>query len=58
MHTTLVDFHINTIYIGKQNRPYSAIDISANLHNKVTKGAFRETQICCDAPFYASQAEV
>ncbi|KAG2421664.1 hypothetical protein HFD88_005640 [Aspergillus terreus] len=26
-------------YLRKQNRPYSAIDISANLHNKVTKGA-------------------
>ncbi|KAL2219051.1 Tat binding protein 1-interacting protein-domain-containing protein [Thermoascus aurantiacus ATCC 26904] len=24
-------------YLRKQNRPYSAIDISANLHNKVTK---------------------
>ncbi|KAL4894343.1 TBPIP-domain-containing protein [Aspergillus ambiguus] len=26
-------------YLHQQNRPYSAIDISANLHNKVTKGA-------------------
>ncbi|KAH8727120.1 Tat binding protein 1-interacting protein-domain-containing protein [Phaeosphaeriaceae sp. PMI808] len=26
-------------YLRKQNRPYSAIDISANLHNKVTKAA-------------------
>ncbi|KAG9380574.1 Tat binding protein 1-interacting [Pyrenophora tritici-repentis] len=25
-------------YLHKQNRPYSAIDVSANLHNKVTKG--------------------
>ncbi|EGE02549.1 hypothetical protein TEQG_01583 [Trichophyton equinum CBS 127.97] len=25
-------------YLKQQNRPYSAIDISANLHNKVTKG--------------------
>ncbi|KAI4693064.1 uncharacterized protein J4E88_001435 [Alternaria novae-zelandiae] len=25
-------------YLRKQNRPYSAIDVSANLHNKVTKG--------------------
>jgi 26S proteasome regulatory subunit (ATPase 3-interacting protein) len=25
-------------FVGKQNRPYSAIDVSANLHNKVTKG--------------------
>lgn len=33
---------------GKQNRPYSAIDVSANLHNKVTKGAFRETQRRCE----------
>ncbi|EMD68795.1 hypothetical protein COCSADRAFT_109737 [Bipolaris sorokiniana ND90Pr] len=27
------------LYLRKQNRPYSAIDISANLHNKVTKAA-------------------
>lgn len=26
-------------YLRKQNRPYSATDISANLHNKVTKAA-------------------
>ncbi|QRD01743.1 hypothetical protein JI435_145140 [Parastagonospora nodorum SN15] len=26
-------------YLRKQNRPYSAIDVSANLHNKVTKAA-------------------
>ncbi|KAH9879980.1 hypothetical protein J1614_002005 [Plenodomus biglobosus] len=26
-------------YLRKQNRPYSAIDVSANLHNKVTKTA-------------------
>ncbi|EDU49177.1 conserved hypothetical protein [Pyrenophora tritici-repentis Pt-1C-BFP] len=26
-------------YLHKQNRPYSAIDVSANLHNKVTKAA-------------------
>ncbi|KAF2201885.1 Tat binding protein 1-interacting [Delitschia confertaspora ATCC 74209] len=26
-------------YLRKQNRPYSASDISANLHNKVTKAA-------------------
>ncbi|KAF2629873.1 TBPIP-domain-containing protein [Macroventuria anomochaeta] len=26
-------------YLRKTNRPYSAIDISANLHNKVTKAA-------------------
>lgn len=26
-------------YLLKQNRPYSAIDVSANLHNKVTKTA-------------------
>ncbi|KAH7558044.1 hypothetical protein BM1_05316 [Bipolaris maydis] len=25
------------LYLRKQNRPYSAIDVSANLHNKVTK---------------------
>lgn len=24
-------------YLRKQNRPYSAIDVSTNLHNKVTK---------------------
>ncbi|CAO2656309.1 Nn.00g051120.m01.CDS01 [Neocucurbitaria sp. VM-36] len=28
-----------TFCYGKQNRPYSAIDVSANLHNKVTKAA-------------------
>jgi 26S proteasome regulatory subunit (ATPase 3-interacting protein) len=33
--------HVNPVYPGKQNRPYSAIDVSANLHNKVTKGVFR-----------------
>ncbi|EMD97404.1 hypothetical protein COCC4DRAFT_148364 [Bipolaris maydis ATCC 48331] len=27
------------LYLRKQNRPYSAIDVSANLHNKVTKAA-------------------
>ncbi|KAI4634551.1 hypothetical protein J4E83_001870 [Alternaria metachromatica] len=26
-------------YLRKQNRPYSAIDVSANLHNKVTKAS-------------------
>ncbi|KAF2257558.1 TBPIP-domain-containing protein [Lojkania enalia] len=26
-------------YLRKQNRPYSATDVSANLHNKVTKAA-------------------
>ncbi|KAL6709535.1 hypothetical protein ACN47E_001470 [Coniothyrium glycines] len=26
-------------YIRKQNRPYSAIEVSANLHNKVTKSS-------------------
>ncbi|KAF2827333.1 Tat binding protein 1-interacting [Ophiobolus disseminans] len=26
-------------YLHRQNRPYSAIDVSANLHNKVTKTA-------------------
>ncbi|OAL46064.1 Tat binding protein 1-interacting [Pyrenochaeta sp. DS3sAY3a] len=26
-------------YLHKQNRPYSAIDVSANLHNRVTKAA-------------------
>jgi len=26
-------------YLRRQNRPYSAIDVSANLHNKVTKTA-------------------
>lgn len=31
-------FVILTASLGKQNRPYSAIDVSANLHNKVTKG--------------------
>ncbi|KAF2121731.1 homologous-pairing protein-like protein 2 [Lophiotrema nucula] len=32
-----VDMVLN--YLRKQNRPYSATDISANLHNKVTKAA-------------------
>ncbi|KAF2868885.1 Tat binding protein 1-interacting protein-domain-containing protein [Massariosphaeria phaeospora] len=32
-----VDMILN--YLRKQNRPYSATDISANLHNKVTKAA-------------------
>ncbi|EUC35256.1 hypothetical protein COCCADRAFT_91306 [Bipolaris zeicola 26-R-13] len=27
------------LYLRKQNRPYSAIDVSANLHNKVTKAS-------------------
>ncbi|KAF2459271.1 homologous-pairing protein-like protein 2 [Lineolata rhizophorae] len=35
------DEAVDTIlsYLRQQNRPYSAIDISANLHNKVTKAA-------------------
>jgi hypothetical protein len=31
---------------GKQNRPYSAIDVSANLHNKVTKGKPQRHRAC------------
>lgn len=27
-------------YLRKQNRPYSAIDVSTNLHNKVTKSQY------------------
>ncbi|KAI9886567.1 MAG: regulatory particle non-ATPase [Watsoniomyces obsoletus] len=30
-------------YLRKQNRPYSATDISTNLHNKVTKAAAAKT---------------
>ncbi|KAF2665092.1 TBPIP-domain-containing protein [Microthyrium microscopicum] len=35
------DAAVDTVlrYLIKQNRPYSATDISANLHNKVTKAA-------------------
>ncbi|KAF2400074.1 Tat binding protein 1-interacting [Trichodelitschia bisporula] len=33
-------------YLRQQNRPYSATDISANLHNKVTKAA--AAKICKD----------
>jgi len=50
-HTIHLVFHTNIVCVGKQNRPYSAIDVSANLHNKVTKGAFR------DAPLDAVQAD-
>ncbi|KNG47689.1 aaa-domain-containing protein [Stemphylium lycopersici] len=35
----LKEFEDWATQFGKQNRPYSAIDVSANLHNKVTKAA-------------------
>jgi 26S proteasome regulatory subunit (ATPase 3-interacting protein) len=42
----LIDRSISLTSTGKQNRPYSAIDISANLHNKVTKGKFHCDRAC------------